>query len=79
MIPFILAFCSSALSVVTLAIKNEEVKEKCDISCLLSASHDPNSTELNCWIAWGAGGGVCVVAILFILSLVIRLCCGTKL
>ena len=79
-IPFILAFSSSALSVITLAIKNEEVKEKCDIYCLLnSASHDPHSTELNCWIVWGAGGGVCAVAFLFILSLVIRLCCGTKL
>lgn len=77
-IPFFFAFCVSAMSAITLAIKNEEIKGKCEISCLLSDSSSEHQ-EWNCWIVWGAGGVVCVVSLLFILSLVIRLCHGTKL
>lgn len=78
-VPFFFAFCVSAMSVITLAIKNEQVKEKCEeIPCLLGCDSTKHP-QVNCWIAFGGGGVVCVVAVLFILSLVIRMCFGSKL
>lgn len=78
-IPFFFAFCVSAMSVTTLAIKNQQVKERCaEIPCLLGCD-STNHPQVNCWIAFGGGGVICVVALSFILSLVIRMCYGSKL
>ena len=74
-----MAFAVSTISVVTLALKNYDVTEKCtNITCLLGA-YATTHPQVNCWIALGGGGVVCVVAILFMFSLVIRMCCGSKL
>ena len=75
-IPLVLAFVVSALSVLTLAIKNEDVRRKCKTGCLLTCS-EVNSSE--CWIVLGGGAFVCSVLLLFMLSLVIRMCFATKL
>ena len=75
-IPLVLAFVVSALSVLTLAIKNEDVRRKCKTGCLLTCS-EVNWSE--CWIVLGGGAFVCSVLLLFMLSLVIRMCFATKL
>lgn len=85
-IPFVLVFVLSAISVLTLAIENEIVHNKCPkIKCLINTcinntvNSDPKVYWSDCGIALSGGALMCSVSILFIISLVIRMCFATKL
>lgn len=79
--PLFFAFSTSAISVVTLVVNNYfSLPDKCDIQCLLSTDGTPGAhPQANCWIVMGGGILVCVMTILFIFTLVPRLCCGAKM
>ena len=78
--PLFFAFSASAVSVVTLAVENYSLPDECDIQCLLSTGSTPSShPRVNCWIVMGGGILVCILTILFIFTLISRLCCGAKM
>lgn len=79
-VPFFLAFVMSAISTVTLAVKNEEVKRKCPgVECVLTCNNDnPKVYLADCWIVQGGGGLVCLMLLLFIVSQVVRMWFATK-
>ena len=77
MLPFLVALAALVLSVTTFTIKNEEIKRKCsNITCTLSCGEGFRD---DCWVIVGAGASVCLVTGIYILSLVIRTCTGSKL
>ena len=80
LLPIFLALGAMVVSVVTLTVKNEEVKRKCPaVQCILTCNDNPKVYLVDCWMVQGGGALVCLVLLLFLLSLVIRMCCGTKL
>lgn len=79
-IPFFLAISVTILSVVSFAVKNEEVKRKCSaIHCVLTCENDRRVYLTDCWIVFGGGAAACFIMTLFVLSLVVRMCFGTKM
>ncbi len=74
--PFLLAFGALILAMMTFVIENEEVKRKCsNITCALSCGESPQE---DCWVIIGIGAGLCVLAGIYTLSLLIRMCYKSK-
>ena len=79
-LPFFLAFALTVISTVTLAVKNEEVKMKCEtVKCVLTSEEDPKVYLADCWLVVGGGGLICLVLATFMLSLLLRMCIAAKL
>lgn len=79
-VPFLLAFALTVISTITFAVKNEESKRQCEaVECVLTCDADPRVYLANCWLVQGGGAFVGVVLVIFIMSLMIRMCLGTQL
>ena len=77
MLPFLLALAALIISVVTFAIKNEDVKAKCsNITCVLNCGE---SIKNDCWVVLGGEAGLSLITIIYIVLLMCRLCRQSKL
>lgn len=78
-VPFLLAFATMVVSLVTLSVKNKEVQDKCPaVHCILNCKEDHHAM-VDCLMVQVGGAVVCLLLLLFILSLLIRICRASKL
>ena len=65
------------LAITSFVIKDSEVNNQCDANCSLTCDYQHISSYRGCGLVY-AGALVCVIAVLFIVSLLTRICYGVK-
>ena len=79
-VPFAVVLALIALGIATFVVKNHQAKQHCSTTCsLVCGNQSLLSFSEDCTIAYISGGLAALVAVTFILTLLVRVCGGSKM